>query len=122
MLSRSFVRSSRQTGKTSDPSNRIRLFVSNGHDRTSRIATRSWSRPGQGRYDGRSRTKRSSDFIALLEPLDRLKIVWGKLKSHHLAHENFLDAHGLDGAIHQAVTALNAESTYNPLASPQVSA
>jgi len=122
-----------------------------------------------------SRTKRSSDFIALLERLDRLygprpgnptkwvvivldngpihlskatraalaarahwltvewlpkyapelndiEIVWGKLKSHHLAHQTFLDAHALDDAIHQAVTALNTESTCNPLASPRISA
>jgi hypothetical protein len=36
---------------------------------------------------------------------------WGKLKSHHFAHKTFRDAHDLDGAIDQAVTALNAEST-----------
>ena len=122
-----------------------------------------------------SQTKRSADFIALLEELDRLygpkpglktkpvvmvldngpihvskatqaalaarahwltvewlpkyapelndiEIVWGKLKSHHLAHQTFLDAHALDDAIHQAVTALNTESTCNPLASPRISA
>ena len=35
--------------------------------------------------------------------------MWGKLKSHDLAHKTFRDAHDLDGTIHEDVTALNAE-------------
>jgi hypothetical protein len=57
-----------------------------------------------------SPTKRSSDFIAHLEPLD------------HLCGQTFAHAAALDQAIHQAVTDLNRERTRVPLAKPRSSA
>lgn len=122
-----------------------------------------------------SKTKRSSDFIAFLEELDRLygprpgvavkpvvlvldngpihvskattaalkarahwltiewlpkyapelndiEIVWGGLKSLHLAHQTFTKAEHLDAAIHQAVHALNDERHCRPLAKQRISA
>ncbi len=122
-----------------------------------------------------SRTKRSMDFIALLEALDRLygpkpglkskpavividngpihvskatqkalaarahwltaewlpkyapelndiEVVWHDLKAHHLAHQTFADADTLDTAIHDAVTALNAERNPDPLGNLRISA
>ena len=115
-----------------------------------------------------SRTKRSSDFIAHLQALDRLygsrpgaptkptvlvldngpihaskasraalaerahwltvewlpkyapelndiEIVWGDLKARHLAHQTFTDLDSLDGAIHNAVAALNSARNRHPL-------
>jgi transposase len=122
-----------------------------------------------------SRTKRSTDFIALLEVLDRLygprpglrtkpvvivldngpihvsratlaalaarvhwltvewlpkyapelnviEAVWRDLKAHHLAHQTFGDAAALNTAIHDAVTALNAERNPDPLGNLGISA
>ena len=122
-----------------------------------------------------SPTKRSSDFIAHLEQLDRLygpqpgratkpvvlvedngpihvskltrkalqarkhwltvewlpkyapelndiEVVWHDLKAHHLAHQTFTDAGALDGAIHEAVEALNQERIVDPLVTSRISA
>jgi transposase len=122
-----------------------------------------------------SPTKRSADFIALLEELDRLygpkpglktkpvvlvldngpihvskatqaalaarshwltvewlpkyapelndiEPVWHDLKAYHLAHMTFSDAETLDAAIHDAVSALNAERNRDPLAKLRISA
>ncbi len=122
-----------------------------------------------------SRTKRSSDFIALLEALDRLygprpglrtkpvvivldngpihvsratlaalaarvhwltvewlpkyapelndiEAVWRNLKTHHLAHRTFADADALNTAIHDAVSALNAERNPDPLGNSRIPA
>lgn len=122
-----------------------------------------------------SRTKRSADFIAHLEQLDRLygprpgapvkpvvlvldngpihvskasraalaarqhwltvewlpkyapelndiEIVWGLLKSGHLAHQTFADAASLDRAIHNAVADLNEERNRHALGKQRISA
>ncbi len=122
-----------------------------------------------------SPTKRSSDFIAHLEQLDRLygpkpgqpvkpvvlvedngpihtsklsraalaarahwltvewlpkyapelndiEGVWRDLKAHHLAHQTFADPEQLDGAIHQAVSALNQDRAPLPLGNQRISA
>jgi hypothetical protein len=122
-----------------------------------------------------SRTKRSADFIALLETLDSLygpkpgmpmkpvvivldngpvhvskattaalaarshwltvewlpkyapelndiEVVWRDLKAHHLAHQTFTNPETLDRAIHDAVTALNAERNVDPLVKQRISA
>lgn len=122
-----------------------------------------------------SRTKRSTDFIAHLEALDRrygprpgmqtkpavivldngpihvskatlaalaarahwltvewlpkyapelndIESVWRDLKAHHLAHQTFIDADTLDTAIHNAVSALNAERSPDPLDKRRISA
>jgi hypothetical protein len=122
-----------------------------------------------------SRTKRSADFVVLLETLDNLygpkpgmqtrpvvivldngpvhvskattaalavrahwltvewlpkyapelndiEVVWHDLKAHHLAHQTFTDAEALDGVIHAAVTALNAERNVDPLVKQGISA
>jgi transposase len=114
-----------------------------------------------------SRTKRSTDFIAHLEAIDRLygprpglqtkpaiivldngpihvskatlaalaarahwltvewlpkyapelndiESVWRDLKAHHLAHQTFINADTLDTAVHDAVSALNAERSTDP--------
>ena len=122
-----------------------------------------------------SRTKRSVDFIAHLERLDRLdgpkpgmpnkpvvlvldngpihvskasqaalaerahwltvewlpkyapelndiEIVWGDLKSRHLAHRTFIDLDSLDSAIHHAVAELNLVRNRDPLDGQRISA
>lgn len=123
-----------------------------------------------------SRSKRSSDFIAFLEILDRrygpapdrdpqrpvvlvldngpihtskatraalaarqhwltvewlpkyapelndIEEVWRDLKRHHLAHQTFLNADHLDGAIHNAVESLNKERNRDPLDSQRIAA
>jgi transposase len=123
-----------------------------------------------------SRTKRSADFIAHLEQLDRLygprpglppgtpvvlvldngpihmskatraalaarghwltvewlpkyapelndiEIVWGQLKSSHLAHQTFADPDTLDRAIHSAVSELNTRRSRHPLGTQRISA
>ena len=47
--------------------------------------------------------------------LNDIEPVWRDLKAHHLAHQTFTDAIALDHAIHDAVTNLNRERTYDPL-------
>ncbi len=123
-----------------------------------------------------SRTKRSADFIAHLEQLDRLygprpgapcakpvvlvldngpihvskasraqlqarehwltvewlpkyapelndiEIVWGQLKSGHLAHQTFADHHHLERAIHAAVIDLNHQRNRHPLGNQRIPA
>ena len=122
-----------------------------------------------------SKTKRSADFIALLETLDAgygpkpgvagrpvvlvldngpihtskasraaletrahwltiewlpkyapelndIEIVWKNLKAHHLAHQTFATEHALEQAIIRAVTALNHEARFHPLAIKRISA
>ena len=122
-----------------------------------------------------SRTKRSTDFIAHLQVLDRLygakpgapvkpvvlvldngpihvskatsaalaerahwlmiewlpkyapelndiEIVWGDLKTHHLAHQTFTDPDVLEQAIHRAVAALNSERNRDLLGNLRISA
>lgn len=123
-----------------------------------------------------SRTKKSADFIAHLEQLDRLygpkpgapagkpvvlvldngpihlgkdasaalearmhwltvewlpkyapelndiEIVWGQLKSGHLAHQTFAGADTLDRAIHAAVANLNHGRNRHPLGNQRISA
>lgn len=122
-----------------------------------------------------SKTKRSADFIALLEELDTrygpkpgmagkpvvlvldngpihtskassaaiearahwltiewlpkyapelndIEIVWRNLKAHHLAHQTFATEHALQQAIIQAVTTMNEEARFHPLAIRRISA
>jgi hypothetical protein len=93
-----------------------------------------------------SRTKRSSDFIAHLQALDRLQRSLsepiGSLSSGcqnmHLnstisrlsgvtlrlnkAHHTFIDPDVLDRAIHQAVSTLNSERKLHPLGNQRISA
>jgi transposase len=54
--------------------------------------------------------------------LNDIEIVWGILKSRHLAHQTFTSVEHLDAAIHRAVTALNAERHCHPLAKRRISA
>lgn len=54
--------------------------------------------------------------------LNDIEAVWHDLKAHHLAHQTFTDATALDHAIHQAVSALNAERNRNPLGKQRISA
>jgi len=54
--------------------------------------------------------------------LNDVERVWHDLKAHHLAHQTFADPDQLDGAIHQAVGALNAERSMLPLAGLRISA
>jgi hypothetical protein len=52
--------------------------------------------------------------------LNDIELVWHDLKAHHLAHQTFADTDDLDGAIHQAVSALNAERMTLPLGKPGI--
>ena len=54
--------------------------------------------------------------------LNDIEIVWGDLKARHLAHQTFTDLHGLDSAIHSAVSDLNAARNRDPLDSQRISA
>jgi transposase len=54
--------------------------------------------------------------------LNDIEIVWGTLKSLHLAHQTFTSAEHLHAAIHRAVVALNAERHCHPLAKQRISA
>jgi transposase len=54
--------------------------------------------------------------------LNDIEVVWHDLKAHHLAHQTFADADTLDTAIHDAVTALNAERNPDPLGNLRISA
>jgi len=47
--------------------------------------------------------------------LNDIEIVWGDLKARHLAHQTFTDLDSLDGAIHNAVAALNSARNRHPL-------
>lgn len=54
--------------------------------------------------------------------LNDIEIVWGHLKSRHLAHQTFADPVRLEQAIHAAVAALNAERKPFPLVKQRISA
>ena len=54
--------------------------------------------------------------------LNDIEIVWGMLKSGHLAHQTFADAASLEHAIHNAVANLNAERDRHPLGKQRISA
>jgi len=54
--------------------------------------------------------------------LNDIEIVWGHLKTGHLAHQTFADPQILDSAIHKAVTDLNTERTRDPLGNQRISA
>jgi transposase len=53
--------------------------------------------------------------------LNDIEAVWRDLKTHHLAHRTFADADALNIAIHDAVTALNAERNPDPLGNQRIS-
>ena len=54
--------------------------------------------------------------------LNDIEEVWRDLKRHHLAHQTFLNADRLDGAIHKAVKSLNKERNRDPLDSQRIAA
>lgn len=54
--------------------------------------------------------------------LNDIEIVWGQLKSGHLAHQTFPDADTLNHAIHAAVARLNTERNRLPLGKLRISA
>ena len=54
--------------------------------------------------------------------LTDIEIVWGDLKSRHLAHRTFIDLHGLDSAIHHTVAELNLVRNRDPLGGQRISA
>jgi hypothetical protein len=54
--------------------------------------------------------------------LNDIEIVWGQLKSGHLAHQTFADADALECAIHAAVSQLNAERKPLALGKRRISA
>lgn len=54
--------------------------------------------------------------------LNDIEIVWGQLKSRHLAHQTFADPDTLDRSIHAAVAELNRERKRYPLAKLRISA
>jgi hypothetical protein len=54
--------------------------------------------------------------------LNDIEIVWGDLKSRHLAHRTFTDLDSLDSAIHHAVAELNLVRNRNPLDEQRTSA
>jgi hypothetical protein len=47
--------------------------------------------------------------------LNDIEIVWGDLKSRHLANRTFIDLNSLDSAIHHAVAELNLVRNRDPL-------
>ena len=54
--------------------------------------------------------------------LNDIEIVWGDLKSRHLAHRTFTDLASLDSAIHHAVAELNLVRNRDPLDGQRISA
>jgi transposase len=54
--------------------------------------------------------------------LNDIEIVWGDLKSRHLAHRTFIDLDSLDSAIHHAVAELNLVRNRDPLEGQRISA
>jgi transposase len=54
--------------------------------------------------------------------LNDIEIVWGDLKSRHLAHRSFSDLDSLNDAIHNAVAELNSARNRHPLAAQRISA
>ena len=52
--------------------------------------------------------------------LNDIEAVWRNLKRYHLAHRTFTGPEALDRAIHDAVAALNAERSRDPLGSHQI--
>jgi transposase len=54
--------------------------------------------------------------------LNDIEIVWGDLKSHHLAHRTFIDLDSLDSAIHHAGAELNLVRNRDPLDGQRISA
>ena len=54
--------------------------------------------------------------------LNDIEIVWGQLKSGHLAHQTFADPEALERAIHAAIAALNAERNRHSLGKRRISA
>lgn len=54
--------------------------------------------------------------------LNDIEIVWGDLKSRHLAHRTFIDLDSLDSAIHHAVAELNLVRNRDPLDGQRISA
>ena len=54
--------------------------------------------------------------------LNDIEIVWGLLKSGHLAHQTFADPEALDRAIHAGVGKLNAERNRLALGKQRISA
>ena len=54
--------------------------------------------------------------------LNDIEIVWGDLKSRHLAHQTFTDLDRLDAAIHHAVAELNSARNRDPLDALRISA
>jgi hypothetical protein len=54
--------------------------------------------------------------------LNDIEIVWGLLKSGHLAHQTFADPDALERAIHVAVHQLNAQRACLPLGKQRISA
>jgi hypothetical protein len=53
--------------------------------------------------------------------LNGIEIVWGDLKSRHLAHRTFIDLDNLDSAIHHAVADLNLVRNRDPLDGQRIS-
>jgi transposase len=54
--------------------------------------------------------------------LNDIEIVWGDLKSRHLAHQTFIDLDSLDATIHHAVAQPNSTPSRHPLDAQRVSA
>jgi transposase len=54
--------------------------------------------------------------------LNDIEIIWGQLKSAHLAHQTFADPDALERAIHAAVDHLNSERNRHPLGKLRISA
>ena len=54
--------------------------------------------------------------------LNDIEIVWGDLKSRHLAHRTFIDLDSLDSAIHHAGAELNLVRNRDPLDGQRISA
>jgi transposase len=54
--------------------------------------------------------------------LNEIEIVWGNLKSRHLAHRTFIDLNSLDSAIHHAGAELNLVRNRDPLDGQRISA
>ena len=54
--------------------------------------------------------------------LNDIEIVWGDLKSRHLAHRTFIDLNSLDSAIHHAGAELNLVRNRDPLDGQRISA
>ncbi len=52
--------------------------------------------------------------------LNDIEAVWRNLKRYHLVHRTFTGPEALDRAIHDAVAALNAERSRDPLGSHQI--